>query len=184
MLNASSSGGVVHSSVALSVFSHAFIHIYILYKHAHIVSHLYVPVQRGIEPGCCAQLNTTIFGGQHVMCLIMLDGVDAQIVSDDFLLPLTSHSSIRPTTVKATRICDMASYSVYTVCTQDFPYIIRGCNRAKVASGITGEVWKITQNLLFQTFKGLWDNTFSSCLCVSFRCDDDNKDDCETQQRA
>lgn len=141
MLNASgSSGGVVHSSIAPSVFSHAFIHIYILYKHAHIVSHLYVPMQRGIEPGCCAQLNTTIFGGQHVMCLIMLGGVDAQIVSDDFPLPLTSHSSIR--TVKATGIYDTASYSLYTVKTSHRSSL--GDITAKVASGIPGEVWKIT----------------------------------------
>lgn len=149
MLNASISGGVVHSSIAPSVFSHAFIHIYILYKHAHIVSHLYVPMQRGIEPGCCAQFNTTIFGGQHVMCLIMLDGIDAQIVSDDFLLSLTSHSSIRSPNSKGNK--DTRYSLIQCVHSEDFPYIITwGYNRAKAASGITGEVWKITWNLLFQ----------------------------------
>lgn len=31
--------------IALSIYSNAFIHIYILSKHAHIVVHLYVPMQ-------------------------------------------------------------------------------------------------------------------------------------------
>lgn len=48
-------------------------------------------IQRGIKAGCCAQFNITIVGGR--MCLIMPNGVDAQIARDNISLPTELPSS-------------------------------------------------------------------------------------------
>lgn len=72
--------------VGLSILTNAFLHICELDKYAHIVAHLHEPYacKEGYRQNA-AQFNITIVGGR--MCLIMPNGVDAQIVSGDISPP-------------------------------------------------------------------------------------------------
>lgn len=74
----------VVAGVGLSVLTNAFLRICELDKYAHIVAHLHEPYAYGYRQDA-AQFNIIIVGGR--MCLIMLNGVDAQIVSGDVLPP-------------------------------------------------------------------------------------------------
>lgn len=76
----------VVAGVGLSVLTNAFLRICELDKYAHIVAHLHEPYacKDGYRQNA-AEFNIIIVGGR--MCLIMLNGVDAQIVSGDVLPP-------------------------------------------------------------------------------------------------
>lgn len=94
----------------------AFIHIYMLSKHAHIVAHLYVPMQRRISPGCCGKhsLRPPSLVAIRETCLIALGGVDPRIITDDSFLFFSLSPPSHPTKVQAEGKYDIAYYGVHT----------------------------------------------------------------------